>query len=179
MKEKEQAHSEGDFQRSVHIWIINNKKEILLQRRSSNKKNYPNKWDISSAGHIRSRESIIEGAKREVKEELGINIDEKDLEFIGINKSDKPYNKEFQYIYLYRTDKVESDYTFNDGEVAYVKYFKYDDFEKMVKNKSDDFHYTTAEEYEMLCKYVEKIFNKSIVSRKRKYGKRQTLYSCS
>ena len=67
IKEKEQAHLEGDFHRSVHVWIINNKKEILLQKRSPNKKNYPNKWDISSAGHIRSRESIIEGAKREVK----------------------------------------------------------------------------------------------------------------
>ena len=157
IKEKEQAHSEGDFHRSVHIWIINNKKEILLQRRSPNKKNHPNKWDNSSAGHIRTGESLIGGAKREAYEELGIDIDENKLEFIGINKSDKPHNKEFQYIYLYRTNKVESDYTFNDGEVSYVKYIPYVEFEKMVKTKSDDFHYTTKEEYDMLMEYIEKM----------------------
>lgn len=157
IKEKEQAHSEGYFHRSVHIWIINNKKEILLQRRSPNKKNHPNKWDISSAGHIRTGESLIEGAKREAYEELGINIDEKELEFIGINKSNKPHNKEFQYIYIYRTNKAENDYTFNDGEVSYVKYIPYVEFEKMVKTKSDDFHYTTKEEYEMLMEYIEKM----------------------
>ena len=156
IKEKEQAHLEGNFHRSVHIWIINNKKEILLQRRSPNKKNHPNKWDISSAGHIRTGESSIEGAKREAYEELEINIEEKGLEFIGINKSDKPHNKEFQYIYLYRTNKEESDYTFNDGEVAYVKYIPYIEFKKMVKTKSDEFHYTTKEEYDMLMEYIEK-----------------------
>ena len=157
VKEKEQAHLEGNFHRSVHIWIINNKKEILLQRRSPNKKNHPNKWDISSAGHIRTGESLFEGTKREAYEELGIDIDENKLEFIGINKSDKPHNKEFQYIYLYRTNKEESDYTFNDGEVAYVKYIPYIEFKNMVKNKDDEFHYTTKEEYDMLMEYIEKM----------------------
>jgi len=147
IKEKEQAHLEGNFHRSAHIWIINNKKEMLLQRRSPNKKKYPNKWDISSAGHVRAGESLIEGAKREAYEELGINIDEKELEFVGINKSNKPHNKEFQYIYLYR---------FNDGEVAYVKYIPYIEFKNMVKNKDDEFHYTTKEEYDMLMAYIEK-----------------------
>ncbi len=156
IKEKDKAHLEGNFHRSVHIWIINNKNEILLQRRSPNKKNHPDKWDISSAGHVRTGESLIEGAKREAYEELGIDIDENKLEFIGINKSDKPHNKEFQYIYLYRTNKVESDYTFNDGEVSYVKYIPYVEFEKMVKTKSDYFHYTTKEEYDMLINYIEK-----------------------
>ena len=52
IKEKEQAHKDGDFHRSTHIWIINNKKEVLLQKRGPNQK-YSNQWDISSAGHIK------------------------------------------------------------------------------------------------------------------------------
>ena len=154
VKEKEQAHKEGYFHRSVHIWIINDNSEILLQKRAPDQK-YPNKWDISSAGHIKAGEGTIEAAIREVYEELGINIDKKDLEFIGINKSDKPHNKEFQYIYLYRTNKKENEFIFRDGEVVCVKYFTYEEFKEMVLNKNEDLHYTTFDEYKTLFEIIE------------------------
>ena len=79
VKEKKQAHEDGDFNRTAHIWIINNKKELLLQKRSSSKKTHPNCWDISGAGHIRAGETVIEGAIRELKEELGVTTKENDL----------------------------------------------------------------------------------------------------
>lgn len=71
-KEKTQAHEEGDFHRTAHIWIINDNKELLLQKRSANKKSHPNCWDISGAGHIRAGENILDGAIRELREELGV-----------------------------------------------------------------------------------------------------------
>ena len=66
-KEKNQAHEDGDFHRTAHIWIINEKNEMLLQKRSATKKTHPNCWDISSAGHIRSGEDVKQGAIREIK----------------------------------------------------------------------------------------------------------------
>lgn len=71
-KEKTQAHEEMDFHRTAHIWIINDNKELLLQKRSANKKSHPNCWDISGAGHIRTGEDVLDGAIRELKEELGV-----------------------------------------------------------------------------------------------------------
>ena len=101
VKEKKQAHEDGDFHRTAHIWIINNKKELLLQKRSSSKKTHLNCWDISGAGHIREGETVIEGAIRELEEELGVKTKESDLKFISIVKSTKnPKNYEFQYVYL-------------------------------------------------------------------------------
>jgi isopentenyl-diphosphate delta-isomerase len=44
---------------------------------------FPGIWDISVAGHIGAGEEILEGAKREVFEEIGIEIQEKDLIKIG------------------------------------------------------------------------------------------------
>ena len=41
VKEKMQAHEDGNFHRTAHIWIINNKKELLLQKRSASKKSHP------------------------------------------------------------------------------------------------------------------------------------------
>jgi len=65
MKEKTQAHKDGNFHRTAHIWIMNDKKELLIQKRSATKKSHPNCWDISGAGHIRTGESVTEGAIRE------------------------------------------------------------------------------------------------------------------
>lgn len=53
VKEKNQAHEDGDFHRTAHVWSINNKNELLLQKRSASKKSHPNCWDIFGAGHIR------------------------------------------------------------------------------------------------------------------------------
>ena len=53
-KEKQQANEDGNFHRTAHVWIINDKNELLLQKRSASKKSHPNCWDISGAG-----ESVI------------------------------------------------------------------------------------------------------------------------
>lgn len=42
VKEKTQAHEDGNFHRTAHIWIMNDKKELLLQKRSATKKSHPN-----------------------------------------------------------------------------------------------------------------------------------------
>lgn len=46
-------------------------KEILLSKRAQNKK-YAGMWEPTS-GHVKSKETSLEGIKREVKEELGID----------------------------------------------------------------------------------------------------------
>lgn len=83
-KDKSICHSKKPefYHKPVWIWIINNKNEILLQKRSSQKKNAPNKWDMPSAGHLIAGESPIEGAIRKAYEELGIKITESDYKFI-------------------------------------------------------------------------------------------------
>lgn len=42
VKEKQQAHEDGSFHRTAHVWIINSKNELLLQKRSAKKKSHPN-----------------------------------------------------------------------------------------------------------------------------------------
>jgi hydrolase, NUDIX family len=87
IKEKEKAHEEGDFHRTAHVWIVNDKNELLLQKRSANKKSHPNCWDISGAGHIKAGESVIDGAIRELKEESEkwLKIKQKDYYYMMKN----------------------------------------------------------------------------------------------
>ena len=153
-KEKKQAHKDGDFHRTAHVWIINDKKELLLQKRSPTKKTHPNFWDISGAGHIRTGETVIEGAIRELEEELGVKIKESDLKFISIVKSTKnPKNYEFQYVYLLECNNKIEEYIFEDNEVSEVKYVYFEDLEKMVENKTEGL-LLHDEEFKKLFEYI-------------------------
>ncbi len=158
IKEKTKAHTDGNFHRTAHIWIINNKKELLLQKRSSNKKTHPNCWDISGAGHIKAGKTVIEGAIRELEEELGVKTKESDLKFISIVKSTKnPKNHEFQYVYLLECNNKIENYVFEDEEVSEVKYVYFKDLENMVEEKVEGL-LLHDEEYKKLFKFIRDNF---------------------
>jgi isopentenyl-diphosphate delta-isomerase len=80
---KSEAHKNGWFHATAHIWLFTSDRKVLLQKRAFTKKVFPGIWDISVAGHIGAGEEIIAGAKREVFEEIGMEIQEKDLLKIG------------------------------------------------------------------------------------------------
>lgn len=54
------AHRDGLWHKSVHIWMVNDKNEILLQHRCAEKNFFPNFWDCSFAGHVGAGEESIE-----------------------------------------------------------------------------------------------------------------------
>jgi isopentenyldiphosphate isomerase len=58
--------------RVVHVLVFDKEDRLLLQKRSQNKDIAPGKWDTSVGGHVNPMEDILDAAKREMKEELGI-----------------------------------------------------------------------------------------------------------
>lgn len=66
--------NDGDYHIVVHVWIRNSRGEILLTKRHPNK-TYPNLWECTG-GSILVGEESLDGALREVKEEIGITLDE-------------------------------------------------------------------------------------------------------
>lgn len=57
----------------VHLCVFNSKGELLIQRRSANKKLYGNLWDFSAGGFVLAGENAEEATIREAKEELGLD----------------------------------------------------------------------------------------------------------
>ena len=57
--------------------------QILLQKRSDNKDSDPGCYDISSAGHIPAGSDYIPSAVRELKEELGVDMNGDELIYCG------------------------------------------------------------------------------------------------
>lgn len=68
----------GLYRLVVHVCIFNSKGELLIQQRAYNKK-MPGLWDVTCGGAVSTGESSQFAAGRELYEELGINIDFKDI----------------------------------------------------------------------------------------------------
>lgn len=56
--------------RAVHIWVWNSDGELLLQKRTETKDEFPGCFTSSASGHVDSGESYEAAAIRELKEEL-------------------------------------------------------------------------------------------------------------
>lgn len=153
-KARTEVHRDGDWHKAVHIWIVNDKDEILLQKRSPNKDSHPNMWDISSAGHLTAGDDSLSGAIREIKEELGINIKSSQLKFLGIIKKADKYtstfiNNEFNDVYLLRLSLDLDKITLQEEEVSEVKYISVNELRNMIKTR-DKTLLMHDDEFEML-----------------------------
>ena len=80
---RKKCHKEGLYHKAVVVFIINSKGQVLLQRRSPNKRMWPNLWDVTAGGHVSSGEFGFQAIIRECKEELGIELNKDDITFIG------------------------------------------------------------------------------------------------
>lgn len=163
-KPRKEVHSKGYWHKGVHIWIINSRKELLVQRRSANKDVYPNKLYISVAGHPISGEEETESIKREFEEEIGIELDTKKLEYLFtfsqevIENEGKFLDNQFYDVYLIEMDLDISKLKLQEDEVSEVKNIYYKDFEQMINNKDTDI-VNYPEEWKRLFEILHKRYD--------------------
>lgn len=138
IEERWTAYEKGLWRRTVSCWIMNKNGDILLQKRTANKRRNPNKW-AKTGGQVDSGESAEEAIFREVKEELGIEIPQEQIKVVEIRKSDDK-NKRFAYNFIFVVNYKINEYTLQKDEVAEVKYVSIEDMENLKKN--DDTNYT-------------------------------------
>jgi isopentenyldiphosphate isomerase len=81
--------------REVNMAIFNKNNKVLLQQRSMNK-SHPGAWKITATGHVKAGENPIDAAKRELSEELGINI-----ELLYYKKIFKSTDTESKFYWIY------------------------------------------------------------------------------
>ena len=141
---KPEVHKRGLWHQTVHIWIINSRGEILMQHRSEKMENYPGMGDISVAGHISSGEDSKQGALREIKEEIGIDLSASDLQLLATIKqasvlNNKTYfDNEFSDVYLVKLDLDLDQLHLQEEEVAGLRWVPIKEFKKWVKDQKED-----------------------------------------
>lgn len=160
-KPKSEVHKNGDWHRTVHIWFINSKNEILLQLRSPKKENYPDCWDISCAGHISSGEGAIISALREIKEEIGFELPADELRMIGettqqaVLNNETYFDNEYCNVYVVKKDLDIDQLQIQESEVESLRWVLITEFKKWVdENRSNLVPH--PEEYLLLFEYITK-----------------------
>ena len=75
VEEKIKVHKEGILHRAFSIFIFNDKKELLLQRRALEKYHSPGLWTNTCCSHQRENETLKEAALRRIEEEMGFKCE--------------------------------------------------------------------------------------------------------
>jgi isopentenyldiphosphate isomerase len=83
--------------RGTAIFVFNSKGHILVHQRNWNKKYYPGFYDAIIGGGLRFGETYLQGAKREVEEEIGVK--DAKLKFLFKNRFRNEIDNNFAAVY--------------------------------------------------------------------------------
>ena len=147
---KSEAHRNGWYHNTIHLWLYTSNGQILLQQRSHKKTIYPLLWDVSVAGHIDAGETFEEAAIRETEEEIGLVLNPENLTKIGrhLHKSEygdgaiKDY--EFHQVYIAELRKEISELSPHKDEVEALKLVSLTEFERLLEHSNTNSHFIAS-----------------------------------
>lgn len=137
--EKLQAHQEGILHRAFSIFIFNEKNEVLMQKRASNKYHSPGLWTNTCCSHPRKGETLDEATQRRLKQEMGFIVDMKKI-FDFIYKTpvgDNLIEHEFDHVFVgkYSGQSIE----LNPEEVEEYKWMSLDNLTSDIENNPEQY----------------------------------------
>jgi len=103
--------------RAVSIAVMNSDRRLLVHRRAEDKDLWPGMWDMAAGGVVAAGESYEVAARRELAEELGVDVD--DLQHLGegrfVDESVALIGRGYLAVH-------NGPFTFTDGEIAEVRW---------------------------------------------------------
>ncbi|WP_277586244.1 bifunctional NUDIX hydrolase family protein/GNAT family N-acetyltransferase [Psychrobacillus antarcticus] len=122
--------TEGDYHQVVHIWIVNESGQFLIQQRQPWKKGWPNMWDCAAAGAVLVGETSEMGAIREAKEEIGIELQMEHAELVFALK----FSRGFDDHWLVKQDIELTQLNLQYEEVADARWATVDEILELVES---------------------------------------------
>jgi len=133
------AFDENDIVRVSALWITNNKGEVLLAKRPTNKRRDPNRWGPSVAAVLEKGQTYLEAIKQATKNEIGIEgfvtIEGKKLLVTG-------YNNFYCQLFSSQLDLEIKTLELNKEEVAELKWFSRSEIGKLLL--ANPYHFVQA-----------------------------------
>lgn len=162
VRNRKLIYKNGDWHKTVHVWLLNDNNELLIQKRAKDKETFPNLWAISIAGHVITSEDSVQAAQREIREEIGLNISTENLIYMFSIKRNQPYKNGYlnvlDDIYLLKYNLDVDSAKLQKEELSDIKFINYKEFEKRLTEKDPTFVPYT-EEHELLFKYLKEKLN--------------------
>lgn len=132
-RNRAQVHQEKLLHRAVHVMVVNGQGEVLLQKRSFRKDQFPRRWDSSASGHVDAGESYDECATRELREELGLKTP---VRFVARIPASEQTG--FEFIALY-TASGDEPLNLDPFEIETAGYFPLKTIERWIQRRPGDF----------------------------------------
>lgn len=126
---QDEVHRQFLPHRAVQILVYNQENKLFLQKRSSRKRFYPGRWDVSARGHTLPGEAAQEAAERILQSELGLETDKMIL------LRDLPSCPEtgYEFVSVFMTPKISSVPAVNSDEVEDGYYFSSEELTCLIK----------------------------------------------
>ena len=150
-KPRPEVHRDGDWHRSSCVWVLNEKRELLVNHRHPDKDVFADLWDVSIAGHLRPGENFRESALREVQEELGYQPLSSELVFIDVWRMDgfdiqtRLYDREFAGVFCWKTDLPLSAFIPQEDEISELRYLPLEQVRKELQHPGTGLAYIPME----------------------------------
>ena len=127
------VHAQGLLHRAVHVFVFNSRGELLVQRRSASKDEFPLTYTSSASGHVGAGETYDECAPRELMEEIGLDSP---LEFLVKLPASPGTANEHTALFRTVTDAIP---TPDEQEVASLTYFTLEELQALLQIDSAAF----------------------------------------
>ncbi|MDD3341099.1 MAG: NUDIX domain-containing protein [Bacilli bacterium] len=130
--------------RTVNILIINDENKVLVQKRTADRRVFPNRYDFSAAGHLDVGEDYNTAAYRELKEELGIETSLDELMYFNPNKHNV---NSFKKLFI---GKWNGEFRYDESAVKGIEFLTKDEILNLMKNNNELF----VPDYYFVFKYI-------------------------
>ena len=135
--EREEVHKKNLLHNEISIFVVNDKGEVLLEKRSPNKKQHPNKWG-TVAGHVGHLESLFDAALRELEEEIGLSVSKEQLvPLLDRIIYKRETNSHFSYRYYVVCNLKEKEFILQKEEVSMVKWVPIAELIERIKKQDE------------------------------------------
>jgi 16S rRNA (adenine1518-N6/adenine1519-N6)-dimethyltransferase len=132
-KSRHDVHVNNLRHRAVHVFIFNQAGELFLQKRSAWKDRHPGVWDSSAAGHLDAGEEYDACARREVREELGL-----EATVVPIARIPASENTGWEFVGLYR-GQAEGPFKLPAAEIETGAFFPSLILDRWTADRPEDF----------------------------------------
>lgn len=129
---RHEVHKRGLWHRTTGVWVVNDKRQVLCQKRSLKKDQKPGFWEAFLGGHLAPGEEYADNAVAETTEEIGVKINYDDLKQFKILKSDSGTHKEFQGIFGIKLNNKIEDFPFEVEEIDKLEWVSFKKLSKIL-----------------------------------------------
>jgi isopentenyl-diphosphate delta-isomerase len=136
--EKLQAHLEAKLHRAISVFVFNENKQMLLQKRAEGKYHSAGLWTNTCCSHPKPGEKTMDAAKRRLQEEMGMHCDMKyAFNFTYLAKLEHNLSEhEFDHVFFAFSNEMPKP---DPGEVAEYKYLSLPEIETQLQQNPGQF----------------------------------------